>query len=59
MQTCTLCKKVEIVPGDYEDYRQLAEYHYRDAGPGQFTKIFAMIISRASCVLRIAKKHNT
>ena len=42
MQRCTLCRKLQIVPGSYEDYRQLAQYHYRDNGPGQFTTIYAL-----------------
>ena len=42
MQQCTLCKKVEIVPGTFADYKQLAQYHYRDNGPGQFSRIYTM-----------------
>ncbi len=42
MQRCTLCRKVQIVPGTYADYKQLAQYHYRDNGPGQFTSIYAL-----------------
>ncbi len=42
MLSCTLCKKVQIVPGTYDDYKQLAQYHYRDNGPGQFTTIYAL-----------------
>ncbi len=42
MRTCTLCRKVQIVPGTYADYKQLAQYHYRDNGPGQFTRIYAL-----------------
>jgi hypothetical protein len=42
MRTCTLCKKVEIVPGSYADYKQLAQYHYRDTKPGQFTSIYSL-----------------
>ena len=40
--SCSLCTKVEIVPGSYDDYKKLACYHYRDNGPGQFSKIFAI-----------------
>jgi hypothetical protein len=46
MTRCTLYKKLEIVPGTYEDYKQLAHYHYRDNGPGQFTSIYALIYRR-------------
>ncbi len=42
MTRCKLYKKLEIVPGTYEDYKQLAQYHYRDNGPGQFTTIYAL-----------------
>jgi len=55
MQNCTISKNIEIVPGTYEDYKQLARYHYRDAsrliggsnqpanaGLGQVTKIYAL-----------------
>jgi len=42
MNCCSLYKKVEIVPGTYADYKHLAQYHYRDNGPGQFTKIYAL-----------------
>ncbi len=42
MTQCTLYRKLEIVPGTYEDYKQLAHYHYRDNGPGQFTSIYAL-----------------
>ena len=42
MRSCSLCRKVQIVPGSYEDYKKLAQYHYRDNGPGQFTSIYAL-----------------
>ncbi len=42
MRQCTIYKKVEIVPGTYADYKQLSHYHYRDNGPGQFTRIYKM-----------------
>ena len=42
MRTCTLFNKVEIVPGCYDDYKKLSCYHYRDNGPGQMSKIFAI-----------------
>jgi hypothetical protein len=44
MTQCTICKNIEIVPGTYADYQQLAQYHYRDTGPGQFTRIYTMRI---------------
>jgi len=42
MTRCTLYKKLEIVPGTYDDYKKLSHYHYRDNGPGQFTTIYAL-----------------
>jgi hypothetical protein len=42
MRTCTLFNKVEIIPGCYEDYKKLSCYHYRDNGPGQISRIFAI-----------------
>lgn len=59
MTKCTLYKKIEIVPGTYDDYKQLAQYHYRDNGPGQFSQIYTLIYRRASCVKRDANKNST
>ncbi len=42
MQDCSVCNKLQIVPGDIEDYKQLAHYHYRDERPAPFTAIFAL-----------------
>lgn len=42
MQNCSVCKKLQVVPGDIEDYKQLAHYHYRDKKLGPFTAIFAI-----------------
>lgn len=42
MKKCSLCRKLQIVPGGFDDYRQLAHYHYLDARPGPFEAIFAM-----------------
>jgi hypothetical protein len=42
MPGCTLLKKIHIVEGCYEDYKNLAVYHYRDAKPGPWTNIFAL-----------------
>lgn len=33
---------MQIVPGCYDDYKQLAHYHYRGRRPGPFTAIFAL-----------------
>ncbi|MHC4557811.1 MAG: hypothetical protein ACYTFW_01655 [Planctomycetota bacterium] len=42
MQSCSACKKLRIVHGCYDDYRQLAHYHYRDSRPGPCKAIFAL-----------------
>ena len=42
MRSCTVCKRLRIVPGCLDDYKQLAHYHYRDSRPGAFTAIFAL-----------------
>jgi len=42
MQICSLCKKLEIVPGTIDDYNQLARYHYRDTRLGPYAAIFAL-----------------
>ncbi|MCP4262878.1 MAG: hypothetical protein GY774_36015 [Planctomycetes bacterium] len=42
MKKCSICRKVQIVPGCLTDYRKLAQYHYRDARPGPFEKIFVL-----------------
>jgi len=42
MRSCSVTKKLQIIRGSLEDYKQLAHYHYRDSHPGPFTKIFAL-----------------
>ena len=42
MKQCSVCRKVQIVPGCLDDYRKLAHYHYRDCRPGPFEKIFVL-----------------
>jgi hypothetical protein len=42
MYSCTICKKLDIVPGGIDDYKQLAHYHYRENHLGPFTNIFAL-----------------
>jgi hypothetical protein len=41
MQSCSVCKKLKIVPGCYDDYKQLAHYHYRGSR-GPFTTIYTL-----------------
>lgn len=42
MKSCSVCRKVQIVPGCLDDYKKLAHYHYRDCRPGPFEKIFIL-----------------
>lgn len=42
MQSCSVCKNLQIVPGCLDDYKQLARYHYRDGHPGLASAIFVM-----------------
>jgi hypothetical protein len=42
MGNCSVCKKLQVVPGDIEDYKALADYHYRDKRVGPFSAIFAL-----------------
>jgi len=46
MQSCSVTKKVQIVPGNLGDYKQLAHYHYRDSHSGPYAAIFAMRLGR-------------
>lgn len=42
MKKCSLCRKLRVVSGCFEDYRQLAHYHYRQARLGPYEAIFAL-----------------
>jgi hypothetical protein len=42
MKQCSVCKKIKIVPGGFDDYRRLAHYHYRHSRPGPFEQIFVL-----------------
>lgn len=42
MKQCSVCEQIKIVPGAFDDYRQLAHYHYRESRPGPFKKIFVL-----------------
>lgn len=47
MTRCSICKKLNIVPGCLDDYKQLAHYHYRDSRLGPFTAVFTLKPSSA------------
>ena len=42
MRRCSVYNKLEIVAGGANDYRELAEYHYRDSRIGPYAAIFAI-----------------
>ena len=42
MHTCSLNRKLEIVPGDLTDYKLLAWYHYRGDLPGGVKAVFTI-----------------
>jgi len=42
MRTCTVCKRLRIVPGSTDDYKALAHYHYRDSRIGPYAAIFTL-----------------
>ncbi len=42
MRSCSVCKRLRIVPGSRDDYKTLAHYHYRDGNLGPFVRIFAL-----------------
>jgi len=42
MRSCSVCKKLQVVPGNLDNYRELAHYHYRDNHIGPFAAIFTL-----------------
>lgn len=42
MLACSICKRLQIVPGDIGDYKALANYHYRDEKLGPYTAIYVL-----------------
>ena len=42
MRSCSVCKKLRIVRGCLDDYKQLVHYHYRNSRLGPFAAIFAL-----------------
>ena len=42
METCTVTRNLEIVPGTRADYESLSHYHYRESHLGPYAAIFAM-----------------
>jgi hypothetical protein len=46
VRECSVVKKVQIVAGELNDYKQLACYHYRDSKIGPYAAVFAMRFGR-------------
>jgi hypothetical protein len=42
MRKCSVIKNLRIIQGDFEDYKKLARFHYRDSRPGAYTAIFVI-----------------
>jgi hypothetical protein len=42
MRSCSVSKRLHIVPGNRDDYEQLAHYHYRDSRLGPYMAIYAL-----------------
>ncbi len=42
METCTVTRNLEIVPGTRADYESLSHYHYREPNMGPYAAIFAL-----------------
>jgi len=42
MRRCSVTRKLRIVRGSLEDYKELAHYHYRNSRLGPFAAIFAL-----------------
>ncbi len=47
MRSCSVTKKLQIVPGCLDDYKKLARFHYRDSRIGPFAAIFAIRLDKA------------
>ncbi|MBA7712090.1 hypothetical protein ES703_121060 [subsurface metagenome] len=45
MRSCSVTKKLQIIRGSLEDYRELAHYHYRDSRLGPFMAMFLSSIA--------------
>lgn len=47
MRRCSLCEKLQIVPGNRDDYEKLAHYHYRDSNLDSYAAMFALKSARS------------
>lgn len=58
MWRCSVIKKLQIVRGDFEDYKKLARFHYRDNRPGVYTAIFVIKPIQQALTRRILATEN-
>jgi hypothetical protein len=42
MRGCSVVRNLRVVQGDFEDYKKLARFHYRDSRPGVYAAIFVI-----------------
>jgi hypothetical protein len=49
---CSISRKLKIEPGDINDYKQLARYHYRESRLGPYSNIFTIKAEKMPGVLR-------
>jgi len=42
MKRCSVCEKLQVVPGGLDEYKRLARYHYRDSRPGPCKAVFVL-----------------
>jgi hypothetical protein len=42
LNDCSVTRKLQVVPGTFDDYRQLAHYHYRNGSLGPTAGLFAL-----------------
>jgi hypothetical protein len=42
VRSCSVIRKLQVVPGCLEDYKKLSRFHYRDSHIGPYTAIFAI-----------------
>jgi len=48
MRSCSVVKKLQILSGGLDDYKELAHYHYRGGRIGPFTAIFVLRPAKTS-----------
>jgi hypothetical protein len=41
-KSCSVCRRLQVVPGGAGDYEALAHYHYRDGQLGPYASVFAL-----------------